>query len=98
MRTYVDPSTCEIVAVLSLSTWQAIATAAHDAAPCAAGTCTSAACTLMHRVLNAHSEREPLGPTLTPHAAPCPNCAAPVEQRLEHYNDQLGCWGCPARA
>ncbi len=97
MRTYVDQSTGEIVAVLSLSTWNAIATAAHDAQPCARGTCSSPACVLMHAVLAAHAEREPLGDTLTPHEAPCPHCAALVETRLQHYDDSLGAWRCPAR-
>jgi len=95
MREYIDPSTGEIVAVLSMSTWESLVATATTAAPCAAGACTSLACTVMRGLLAAHDEREPFAGPLAPHAIDtCARCAAPVGRQLEHYDDSLGCWRC----
>lgn len=58
MRAYVDQTTGEIVAVLSMSTWESIAADAHAHDPCLPGTCTSASCRLARKILAANAERE----------------------------------------
>lgn len=67
MREYIDESTGEIVAVLSLSTWEALVRDARaGGAPCDLGACTSPTCSLVRGVLLANQEREPLGGELRP--------------------------------
>jgi hypothetical protein len=62
MRTYVDQSTGEILAVLSLSTWEHLVQCAIDHCPCAEGPrCTSPGCALARSVIAEHGTREVFG-------------------------------------
>lgn len=62
MRQYIDQSTGEIVAVVSLATWERLVHLANLSDPCPPGVCGSEACSLSHALLLEDARRDTFGP------------------------------------
>lgn len=62
MRQYTDQSTGEIVAVVSLATWERLVRLAELVDPCPPGVCGSEVCSLSHALLLEDARRDTFGP------------------------------------